>query len=137
AVRLLNALGYRVIVPAWQCCGRPALSKGLLPHARQQASRLIQSIWKYAQEGYPIIGLEPSCLFTLRDDYLGLIKPQGEQERQLKQIMAQSFTLDEFLAQLVDKGAFQLPFQGTKRTIKVHGHCYQKALIGMNSTLKV
>lgn len=137
AVRLLNALGYRVILPIWSCCGRPALSKGLLPSAKQKAKHLIQRLWPYAQYGYPIIGLEPSCLLTLRDDYVSLVQAKGEQEQHLKQILSQCLTLDEFLAQLIDQGKFHLPFQSQTRHVKVHGHCYQKALVGMKPTLKV
>jgi FAD/FMN-containing dehydrogenase/Fe-S oxidoreductase len=137
AILLLNALGYRVILPPWSCCGRPALSKGLLPTARKQASHLIQHLGNYAKDNLPIIGLEPSCLLTLRDDYVTLIQAQGEEEKQLKRILSQCLTFDEFLAQLVDQGNFPHLFKSDKRKVKVHGHCYQKALVGMKPTLKV
>lgn len=137
AVRLLNNLGYRVLLSTRSCCGRPALSKGLLPTAQKQARRLIQRLWPYAQYGYPIIGLEPSCLLTLKDDYISLVQAKGEQARQLKQVLDQCWTLDEFLAQLIDKGEFHFPIQSKEKRVKVHGHCYQKALGGMESTLKV
>lgn len=138
AVHLLNALGYHVILADWHCCGRPALSKGLLPAAQQQASRLIHHLWPYAQKKYPIIGLEPSCLLTLRDDYLSLLQWQGNEKKQLQQIISQSLTLDEFLAQLVDQNEFQALFSKKHpKKIKVHGHCYQKSLVGMAPTLKV
>lgn len=137
AVRVLNELGYRVILPPRSCCGRPALSKGLLKSARKQAQRLITRLWPFAQYGYPIIGLEPSCLLTMRDDYLSLVQLGKEQDNQLRQILSQSLTLDEFLAELIDKGEFKARFKERERCVKVHGHCYQKALIGMHSTLKV
>ena len=137
AVRLLNALGYQVILPTWSCCGRPALSKGMLPLARKQACDLIHRLWPYAHSRIPIIGLEPSCLLTLKDDYLALVQLQGEYEQQLKQILAQCLTFDEFLAQQIDQGTFQFKFRPISRKVKVHGHCYQKALVGMKPTLKV
>jgi FAD/FMN-containing dehydrogenase/Fe-S oxidoreductase len=137
AVRILNALGYSVILPPWKCCGRPALSKGLLPAARKQAIHLIHHLWSYAQQGYMIIGLEPSCLLTLRDDYLSLIQTHGKQAEQLKEIIAKCLTLDEFLAKLVDEKNFNLNFKSGERKVKVHGHCYQKAIVGMKPTLKV
>lgn len=137
AVRLLNELGYRVILAPRSCCGRPALSKGLLQSAKKQAHHLITRLWPFAQYGYPIIGLEPSCLLTMRDDYLTLVQLKGEQENQLKQILDQCLTLDEFLAQLIDKGEFKGRFKETEQHVKVHGHCYQKALVGMKPTLKV
>lgn len=137
AVRLLNAMGNFVILPPWKCCGRPAFSKGLLSTSRKQAIQLIEHLWPYAQPGYPIIGLEPSCLLTLRDDYSSLIQAQGEQEQKLNQILSQCLTLDEYLARSLDQNAFRLLFKQDKRNIKLHGHCYQKALVGMQPTLKV
>lgn len=137
AFYLLNALGYAVILPAWNCCGRPAFSKGLLPNARKQAEKLIQGLWPYVQKGYPIVGLEPSCLLTLRDDYLSLLQLEGKEKEQLKQTIKQSLTLDEFLAQLADKDEFKTIFNHNQQKVKVHGHCYQKALVGMEPTLKV
>lgn len=137
AVQLFNALGFRVLLSVWSCCGRPALSKGLLPHAKQQAQQLIQQLWPYVQQGYPIIGLEPSCLLTIKDDYLSLVQAKGEETQQLKQIVAQCWTLDEFLSQFIDFEKIKPLFQTQKRQVKVHGHCYQKALVGMKPTLKV
>ena len=137
AVRLLNALGYHILLPAWSCCGRPALSKGLLPYARRQAQQLCKRLAFFASQGLPIIGLEPSCLLTIRDDYASLIAAEGEETKQVQQVISQCFTLDEFLAGLVDQHPLQLPFQSEMRKIKVHGHCYQKALVGMKPTLKV
>lgn len=134
AVRLLNACGVKVVLPSWSCCGRPALSKGLLPSARQQAHALIERLWPYAQLGHPIIGLEPSCLLTLRDDYGSLI--DGKEDK-LKRIAALSLTLDEFLALQCEKEHFRHLFKTDNQKVKVHGHCYQKSLVGMEPTLKV
>ncbi len=135
AVKLLNYLGYHVLLPTWSCCGRPALSKGLLPYARQQAHQLIEHLWSYAQKGYPIVGLEPSCLLTVRDDYNGLLEEQDRNK--LEQVIALCLTLDEFLAQLVEQGDWPSLTPTFTRKVKVHGHCYQKALVGMQPTLKV
>ena len=134
AVHLLNALGYRVILAAWKCCGRPALSKGWLPYARQQATQLIDHLQPYAAQGSQIIGLEPSCLLTLRDDYLALLPK--DLEKKATQVIAACSLLDEFLFQRLDDVRL-LPFQETKRTVHVHGHCYQKALVGMKQTLEL
>lgn len=132
AVQVLNACGYQVLLHSWSCCGRPALSKGFLPLARKQAEALIQTLWPYAEKNLPIIGLEPSCLLTLRDDYASLVTE--EQSSRLKNIAALSLTLDEFLAK---EESFPKLFKNTKQNVKVHGHCYQKSLIGMEATLKV
>ncbi len=137
AVKLFNTLGYQVILPPWKCCGRPALSKGLLPTARKQAYQLIKQLESYAKNHLPIIGLEPSCLLTLRDDYTALIKAEGEDEQRIKHLLSQCLTLDEFLAQLAEKANFREYFKNDHKTVKVHGHCYQKALVSMKPTLKV
>lgn len=137
AVQLLNALEYRVVLLPWKCCGRPALSKGLLPTARQQAEQLLQQLFPHADSGYPMIGLEPSCLLTVRDDYLTLINAKERDENQVKQILSQCFTLEEFLLQHSREDNFKDYFQTHQRKIKVHGHCYQKSLIGMAPTLQV
>lgn len=137
AVKVLNALGYRVIVPAWSCCGRPALSKGLLPEAKQQAEQLVDRLLPYVEEGLKIVGLEPSCLLTLRDDYAALLSFHGERLKELQQLIAHSYTLDEFLAQCIDQRLLSEVFGTEGQKVKVHGHCYQKALVGMEPTLRI
>lgn len=136
-VRLLNALGWRVILPPWECCGRPALSKGFLPLASRQATRLVGSLLPFANKGYPIVGLEPSCLLTIKDDFAALLQRDAQLQEACKRVVAKAVTLDEFLAGLVEEGNFQLPFSTLEQNVLVHGHCYQKALVGMGPTLKV
>ncbi len=138
AVHLLNALGYRLLLPPWSCCGRPALSKGLLPYARQLAHRFLQQLEKYKRENIPLIGLEPSCLLTVKDDYMSLVLP--EEKERVKRWLGRCWTLDEFLAQELEQGTLQaLSFKQNEKAVKVkvHGHCYQKALVGMQPTLTV
>lgn len=137
AVQLLNTLGWQVILPEWKCCGRPAFSKGLLPAAKHQAQHLLQQLWPYVQDGTPLIGLEPSCLLTLRDDYPSLLKASGEQNQQLERLISKAYTLEEFLLPFIGNEEFKSYFLETARKIKVHGHCYQKAIVGMQPTLKV
>ncbi|WP_068468161.1 FAD-binding and (Fe-S)-binding domain-containing protein [Candidatus Protochlamydia phocaeensis] len=135
AVHLLNALGYKVIVPSWSCCGRPALSKGLLKQARKQARKLLSTLAASLAKGALIIGLEPSCILTIKDDYLGLIDPNDPLYPAIELITSRCLTLDEFLLKHVQDGTYPLPFPNKERLIKVHGHCYQKALVGMAPTL--
>jgi len=132
AVKILNLLGFRVIVPTWHCCGRPLISKGMLKQAKKQAQSLVESLFFYADQEIPIIGLEPSCLLTLKDDFHDLINSSA-----LEKVSGKCLTFDEFLAQLVSKGLFNLPFSKSARIVKVHGHCHQKALVGMSPTLSV
>src|SRR5690606_7218796 len=73
-VRLLEAAGYTVaIVPRRACCGRPAFSKGMINQARNLAKQNVDALAPYAREGIPIIGTEPSCILTLRDEYRDLL----------------------------------------------------------------
>lgn len=136
AVKLINSLGYRVIMPAWQCCGRPAMSKGFLQTARSQAEKILEGYLHYILQDIPVIGLEPSCLLTLKEDYFSLLQDQ-ELKNLADHLTAQCLMLDEFLAQLIDKGEFNLNFHEQSKEIKVHGHCHQKALLGMQATMKV
>jgi len=131
AVKVLEAMGYQVIVPAWQCCGRPAISKGDLELAKDQSSLLINHLLPYAKQGLNIIGLEPSCLLAIKDDYHGL---QGYDDEALEAVIAKCRTFDEFIADHIDE--FQTK-ESISKTVIVHGHCHQKALIGMSPTLKV
>lgn len=128
AVRVLNGLGYEVIVPKWICCGRPFISKGMLQQARKQAEKIIQAL---CFSDLPIIGLEPSCILTLKDDYSGVLPPSMID--QAKALATRCITFDEFIAQHVDK----MQFKKVACQVKVHGHCHQKALVGMKPTMKV
>ncbi|MCE2983795.1 MAG: FAD-binding protein [Parachlamydia sp.] len=126
AVQVLNAFGYRVSLIPWSCCGRPALSKGLLAQAKSQATKVLATLAPFVQKKIPIIGLEPSCLLTIRDDYEGLLKSNS--------LAASCFTLDEFLNDNLSNVSFQ---KVTPQKVLLHGHCYQKALVGMEPTLNV
>ncbi len=129
AVSVLNAMGYEVIVPEWSCCGRPMISKGLLPQARKAALRLIDRFYGYAEKEIPIVGLEPSCILTLRDELVDLV---GEYEKATA-IAKMSVTFDEFVAAHLK----ELSVKETVAQVKVHGHCHQKAIVGMKPTLDV
>jgi FAD/FMN-containing dehydrogenase/Fe-S oxidoreductase len=125
AVKVLEKLGYQVIVLPWQCCGRPLISKGLLKPARQHAERLFESLMLYVERGYKIVGLEPSCILTLVDDFVGLL---GEKAKQLSEAC---LTFDTFVAQ--EKPSFN----PCDKALLLHGHCHQKALVGMQETLQL
>ncbi len=127
AVKVLNALGYFVIVPKWQCCGRPMISKGFLKEAKNRADALINTLKPYTQ--LPIVGLEPSCILTLIDDFPGLTETH--------QVPQACTTFDEFLQRHIRYGELPLPWKENAYHIKVHGHCHQKALVGMEPTMDV
>ena len=126
AVRVLEALGYRVtVLRALGCCGRPAISKGQVTLAKERAARTIATLQPYAERGVPIVGTEPSCLLTLRDEYLDLVP--GEASRA---VAAQAVLLDELLLRCVADGA-DVPAifrDDLQQRILLHTHCHQKAL---------
>ena len=119
AVAVLEASGFQVVLAEKQCCGRPAISKGMLDRARRQAETNVRVLAPFAAEGVPIVGLEPSCLLTLRDEYPDLVP--GEDA---KRVAEHSFLLEE-LDGLEVASAAKLPGR-----VLVHGHCHLKALVG-------
>ena len=135
AVRVLEAAGYSVtIVERRACCGRPKLSKGLVEGARRLARANVESLAPYARAGIPIVGTEPSCILTLRDEYPDLLPGHPDVEV----VARNSFMIDEFLAQQLERGELSLPWReepGPK--VLFHGHCHQKALIGVKPSLAV
>ncbi len=133
AVRLLETAGYEVIVAEKRvCCGRPLLSKGLLKEAQKNAAYNVNLLLPYARQGLPIIGLEPSCILTMRDEYPDLVAGQDA-----KTVAGQCLTIDEFLADLLRREPDALHFDAPERPVYVHGHCHQKALVGTGPTLEV
>ncbi|MCW5857980.1 MAG: FAD-binding protein [Caldilineales bacterium] len=132
ALRVLKAAGFGVQVAPRRCCGRPLLSQGLVEEAKDRARAVIAALLPFARAGVPIVGLEPSCLLTLRDDYPSLI-PGPETEA----VAAGVFLLDDFLAQELVTGGLQWSLKPQRRRFLVHGHCHQKALAGIEPTLAV
>ncbi len=133
AFSTLQALGFQVIVPKWRCCGRPAFSKGLLVQAKQMAEQLIASLVPYAVQGIPIIGLEPSCIVMLKDEYASLLPDSAER----KVVGSCALSFDAFLAMHLSKLYPLLGASKKERWIKVHGHCHQKAASGTANTLQI
>src|SRR5262249_59222586 len=74
AVGVREAAGYRVVLVDRKCCGRPLISKGMLAEAREHAAWNVERLAPYARRGVPIVGLEPSCLLTLRDETVDLVR---------------------------------------------------------------
>lgn len=132
AYRVLSALGYQVIVPSWKCCGRTLISKGFLKQAKKKALAVFNQLLPYVEEGIPIVGLEPSCILTLKDDFKGLL-PNHE----IDKLIALTSTFDEFVHAHITDGKLPLAFKNIEAAVKVHGHCHQKALVGMAPTLEV
>jgi FAD/FMN-containing dehydrogenase/Fe-S oxidoreductase len=137
AVQILAAAGYRVHVASGQgCCGRPLISKGRLSKARQLAETNLRALGSLARAGTPIIGLEPSCLLTLRDEYLDFY-PDDPRARAIAE---HSYLLEEFLVRSAADG--QRPIDRVRfrsangETLAVHNHCHSKALVGAGPLLE-
>jgi Fe-S oxidoreductase len=127
AERVLSRAGYRVLTPPAidrpLCCGRTFLAAGMVEEARAEARRMIDALKVAVEAGTPIVGLEPSCLLTLRDEYPALLP--GDATKALAE-RAQLF--EEFVESERKEGRFQLslmPMPG--KTALLHGHCHQKA----------
>lgn len=132
AARVLAAAGYAVELTPRFCCGRPLLSQGLVPEAKARAQKLIAALLPYAQAGVPVVGLEPSCVLTIRDDYPDLVPGPDAQA-----VAATIRLFDEFVADLLHRTPTALPLKPDPRRYLVHGHCHQKALVGVQPTLTV
>jgi Fe-S oxidoreductase len=132
AVTVLERAGYEVMLVAKRCCGRPMISKGMLEEARAHAIYNVNLLAPYAEQGIPIIGCEPSCILTLRDEYPDLVS-----DKRVETVAAHSFMIEEFLATLHGRGELHLAFTNIRRNLLLHGHCHQKALIGTGPSLAV
>ncbi len=128
ALKVLVAGGYRVHIPKPSgggrplCCGRTFLSAGLVDHARAELDRLVATFAPFAARGVPIVGLEPSCLLTLRDELLSL--RSGETA---KAVSAHALMFEEFLVREATAGRLSLPLKPIADKAAVHGHCHQKS----------
>ena len=133
ATTIIEALGYRVTrVEQRACCGRPSISKGLLDNARSLAERNVSALLPYAASGIPIIGTEPSCLLTLRDEYPLLLRNENA-----SRVAAHALLFDEWLARELDTDDAPSIFAGSHGPLNLHAHCHQKALAGVDQTLSV
>lgn len=132
AVKVLQELGYDVIIPPWTCCGRPLLSKGMLEEAKTQALKILHLLLPYAIEGLPIIGLEPSCILTIIDDFPSLLS-----QEKIQTLHDKAITFDEFISKHTTNGQLPLNFKHKQAYAIYHIHCYQKSLIGSRPTENV
>jgi Fe-S oxidoreductase/FAD/FMN-containing dehydrogenase len=136
AAAVLRRAGYRVIeaTPKGErplCCGRTFLATGLVDEAKAEARRMLAALKPYLDRGVAIVGLEPSCLFTLRDEFLALL-PGGE----AKALAARAKLFEEFVAEESAAGRFKLaPGRGAPANVLLHGHCHQKAFNAVPASL--
>ncbi len=137
AMRLAQRLGLRLNamrLPGAACCGRPAISKGLLDSAKEMAHDNVLGLSR-ANPDLPYIFLEPSCLSAFVDDYLTLVDP-GDQAA-ARSLAERCLSAEAFFAEKLARGADALAGPAASPRILLHGHCHQKALWGTSDTLKL
>ncbi|MEO8143557.1 MAG: FAD-linked oxidase C-terminal domain-containing protein, partial [Betaproteobacteria bacterium] len=136
AIRVLQAAGYRVHAAdpvegsRPLCCGRTFLSAGLVDEARAESKRVLDALNPWLAHGVPVIGLEPSCLLTLRDEY-GVLLPGSEA------LAKNAFLFEEFLAIESTAGRLDLKLRPLANNALLHGHCHQKAFAVMGAVEQV
>jgi Fe-S oxidoreductase len=133
ALAVLEAAGYEVILPRAAdggrplCCGRTFLACGLVDEAKAEARRTLEALGPALDEGLPIVGLEPSCLLGLRDEFLSML-PGADTEK----LSVNACLFEEFLAREAAAGRLNLALKPLpQKKALLHGHCHQKAFAVM------
>ena len=152
ALQVLKAAGYQVHIPSKGqsksqskaktettntcskefCCGRTYLAAGMVDKAKETLGELVDHLAPYAEKNIPIIGLEPSCLFTLKDEALVM----GFGERAIS-VSKQAQLLEEFLASEVKAGKLQLNLKSASKPVLFHGHCHQKSFAAVTPAMEL
>ena len=138
ANQVLRAAGYDVHLLGAQngdrplCCGRTFLATGMVDKARTEAERTIAALKPYVEHGVPIVGLEPSCLLGMRDEFISML-PSGE----AAELALNALLFEEFIAREIDAGRFKLNLKPlVQKRALLHGHCHQKAFAAMPAVQK-
>ena len=114
------------------CCGRTYLAAGMVDKAKETLGELVDHLAPYAEKNIPIIGLEPSCLFTLKDEALVM----GLGDRAIS-VSKQAQLLEEFLAHEVRAGKLQLNLKSASKPVLFHGHCHQKSFAAVTPAMEL
>ena len=134
AVEVLEAAGYEVLLELRRaCCGRPMLSKGVIGPARETARKNVSLLSPYVREGIPVVGTEPSCILTFRDEYMDLL-PGSEDARILA---GNSFLIGEFLHRVDREIGLNIEWRGDAPEILYHAHCHERSLAGTEAPLGI
>lgn len=133
AVEFFEAIGVEIVAAPALDDGRPCLSKGLVAGARRAAERTVAALAPFVERGLPVVGLEPSSLLTLRDEYLHLLPDDGR----ARALADHALTFEEFVDGLAEQRDLRPFFIGEPREVLLHGHCHQKALVGTGPARRV
>lgn len=133
AIQLLESSGWAVRLVSEGCCGRSALSKGLVEQAARSAAGLVDILNAPGLADAPVVGCEPSCLFTLRDETLSMLPDNDNATK----VAARVRQVEELLGEAIDEGRLTLAEDSwlAGRRILYHGHCHQKAEVGTAATV--
>ncbi len=133
AVKVVEALGYQVIVPKVRCCGRPMLSKGMMDRAQSNARYNVERIHRYVEAGAKLVGIEPSCILSFADDYTDLV---GVDRDKARVIADNTMLVEQFVDDAISQGA-EIDLDGSRLPDRIlfHGHCHQKALVGAGAAM--
>jgi Fe-S oxidoreductase len=129
AVKVLESMGYQVVVPNMLEYGRIQISNGLLDKAKELAENVVNTLYQFVDYKVPLVGLEPSEILTLRDEYLDIV--DDEFLRKATRLASVSFTFEEFISLKKEL----LPDHKQKGKVVLHGHCHAKSMIGNNPTI--
>jgi Fe-S oxidoreductase len=138
ARRVLEATGHTIRIEGWSggrplCCGRTYLASGMVDRARAEALRTLDALAPYLEEGVPIVGLEPSCVFTFRDEYPAMLPDDARVKK-----LAEAMLLDQYLAGEVAAGRIAPAWRRAPQApLRVHGHCHQKAFGTFDATVQL
>ncbi len=136
AIQLLNSLGYQVIIPNHVASGRAHFSKGLIRDAQRLAIRNVDLLKDVITDDAPLIGIEPSAILGFRDEYPALMPPHLKPAA--ASLATRTLLIDEFIAREADAGRISCEaFTTEARSIKLHGHCHQKALASLAPTIRM
>lgn len=134
ALTLLNRLGYSVRLIPHVESGRSAISKGFLDHAKKVVNKNIAIFKDQVSENIPLVGLEPSAILSFRDEYLRL----ADDSKAAQELAKHSLTIEEFLSREFEHGRIDAElFTDQTRSLKIHGHCHQKALSNIQHTFTI
>ncbi|MEU4997884.1 FAD-linked oxidase C-terminal domain-containing protein [Streptomyces sp. NPDC021622] len=133
AIELLERAGFQVRLESGGCCGRSSLSKGLVDDAKNKARHLAHTLADTTDPGSPIVGCEPSCLMTLRDEHRALLPD----DTAVKDVAGRVRQVEELLVEAIDEGRLRLREDSwlAGRRLLYHGHCHQKAEVGTAATV--
>ena len=135
-IDLLTKLGYNVLIPKHVESGRAAISKGCLRQAKRYANKNVRLLKDLITNETPLVGIEPSCILTFRDEYPNLVAPELQQAAE--DLGKNSLLFDEFLMREVRAGRITRDaFSDREVDIWLHGHCHQKALVGVEQTAEL